>query len=123
MTRAFALSVAIGLYEAAAVEVGLCQRALALDEAFLRLRLAKYGALLSRLRLLTLAFLQLSRSTQIDDLSQRMDLGYFLRKASIDTTFVSPAGSAGFSAFRADFGEEAGRAAGLTGAGFVGAGA
>ena len=55
-----------------------------------------------------LAFLQLSRSTQIDDLSQRTDLGYFLRKASIDTTFVSPAGFAGFSGFRADLGEEAG---------------
>jgi hypothetical protein len=108
MTRAFALSVTIGLCETSGVEVGLCQRALALDEASLRLRLAKYGALLSCFRLLTLAFLQLSRSTQIDDLSQRTDLGYFLRKASIDTTFVSPAGSAGFSGLRADFGEEAG---------------
>jgi hypothetical protein len=108
MTRAFALSVAIGLCEAAGVEVGLCQRALALDETFLRRRAAKYGSLLSCFRLLTPAFLQLSRSTQIDDLSQRTDLGYFLRKASIDTTFVSPAGSAGFSGFRADFGEEAG---------------
>ena len=97
MTRAFALSVAIGLYEAAGVEVGRCQRALALDEAFLRLRLTKYGALLSRFRLAPLAFLQLSRSTQIDDLSQKMRPVYFLRKASIDTTFVSPAGSAGFS--------------------------
>jgi hypothetical protein len=106
MTRA--LSVAIGLCEVAGVEVGLCQRALALDEPFLRLRAAKYGALLSRFRLASLAFLQLSRSTQIDDLSQRRDLGYFLRKASIDTTFVSPAGSAGFSGFRADLGEEAG---------------
>ena len=108
MTGAFALSVAIGLHEAEGVEIGLCQRALALDEAFLSLRPAKYGALLSCLRLLTLAFLHLSRSTQIDDLSQRTDLGYFLRKASIDTTFVSPAGFAGFSGFLADFGEEAG---------------
>jgi hypothetical protein len=49
--------------------------------------------------LLTVAFPHLSRSTQIDDLSQRTDLGYFLRKASIETTFVSPAGPAGFSAF------------------------
>ena len=98
----------IGLHEAEGVEIGLCQRALTLDEAFLRLRLTKYGALLSCLRLLTLAFLHLSRSTQIDDLSQRTDLGYFLRKASIDTTFVSPSGFAGFSGFRADFGEEAG---------------
>jgi hypothetical protein len=108
MTRAFALSVAIGLCEAAGVEASLGERAIALDEPFLRLRATKYGALLGRFRLLTLAFLQLSRSTQIDDLSQRTDLGYFLRKASIDTTFVSPAGSAGFSGFRADFGEEAG---------------
>ena len=92
----------------AGVEAGLGKRALAVDETFLRLRAAKYGSLLGRFRLLTLAFLQLSHSTQIDDLSQRTDLGYFLRKASIDTTFVSPAGSAGFSAFRADFGEEAG---------------
>ena len=98
----------IGLHEAEGVEIGLCQRALTLDEAFLRLRLTKYGALLSCLRLLTLAFLHLSRSTQIDDLSQRTDLGYFLRKASIDTTFVSPAGSAGFSRLRADLEEEAG---------------
>ena len=108
MTRAFALSVAIGLHEAAGVEVGLGERTLALDETFLGLRAAKYGALLNRFRLAPLAFLQLSRLTQIDDLSQRTDLGYFLRKASIDTTFVSPAGCAGFSGFRADFGEEAG---------------
>ena len=108
MTRAFALSVAIGLHEAEGVEIGLCQRALTLDEAFLRLRAAEDNAVLSRLGLLALAVLQLSRSTQIDDLSQRTDLGYFLRKASIDTTFVSPAGSAGFSGFRADLGEEAG---------------
>jgi hypothetical protein len=87
----------IGLHEAAGVEIGLCQRALTLDESFLRLRLTKYGALLSRFRLAPLALLRLSRSTQIDDLSQRTALGYFLRKASIDTTFVSPAGSAGFS--------------------------
>jgi hypothetical protein len=45
-----------------------------------------------------LAFLQLSRSTQIDDLSQRSGPAYFLRKASIDTTFVSLPDSAGFSA-------------------------
>ena len=108
MTRAFALSVAIGLCEAAGVEAGLGERALALDETLLGLRAAKDGAVLSRFRLAPLAFLQLSRSTQIDDLSQRTDLGYFLRKASIDTTFVSPAGCAGFSGFRADFGEEAG---------------
>jgi hypothetical protein len=48
--------------------------------------------------LLTLAFLQLSRPAQVDNLSQERALGYFLRKASIDTTFVSPAVSAGFSA-------------------------
>ena len=108
MTRAFALSVAIGLCEAAGVEVGLGERALALDETLFGLRAAKDSAALGRFRLLALAFLQLSRSTQIDDLSQRTALGYFLRKASIDTTFVSPAGSAGFSGFRADFGEEAG---------------
>jgi hypothetical protein len=98
-TRAFAPSVAIGLCEAAGVEVGLCQLALALDEAFLRLRPAKYGSLLSRFRLATVAFPHISRSTQIEDLSQRTDLGYFLRKASIETTFVSPTGPAGFSAF------------------------
>ena len=93
------VSIAIGLCEAAGVEVGFCQRALALDETLFGLRAAEDSAVLGRFRLLTLAFLQLSRSTQIDDLSQRTDLGYFLRKASIDTTFVSPAGSAGFSAF------------------------
>ena len=102
------VSIAIGLREAAGLEARLGQRTLALDETFLRLRAAKYGALLNRFRLAPLAFLQLSRLTQIDDLSQRTDLGYFLRKASIDTTFVSPAGCAGFSGFRADFGEEAG---------------
>jgi hypothetical protein len=49
--------------------------------------------------LLMLAFLQLSRPAQVDNLGQSARLGYFLRKASIDTTFVSPAGSGGFSAF------------------------
>jgi hypothetical protein len=98
-TRAFALSVAIRLCEAAGVEAGLGERALTLSEALLGLRAAGERAVLSRLRLLTLTFLQLSRATQIDDFSQTIRLGYFLRKASIDTTFVSPAGSAGFSAF------------------------
>ena len=98
-TRAFALSVAIGLCEAAGVEAGLGERAFALDETLLGLRAAKDGAVLSRFRLLTRTFLQLSRATQVDDLSQRTRLDYFLRKASIDTTFVSPAGSVGFSAF------------------------
>ena len=51
-------------------DLGWRRDEIALDEAFLRLRLAKYGALLSCFRLLTLAFLQLSRSTPIDDLSQ-----------------------------------------------------
>ena len=104
------------------VEASLGERALALDEMLVGLRAAEDSAVLGRFRLLTLAFPQLSRSTQIDDLSQRTRPGYFLRKASIDTTFVSPAGAAGFSGFRADFGEEAGWAAGLTGAGFVEAG-
>ena len=93
------VSIAIGLREAAGVEAGLGKRALAVDETLLGLRAAEDGAVLSRFRLAALAFLQLSRSTQIDDLSQRRRLGYFLRKASIDTTFVSPGGSVGFSAF------------------------
>ena len=108
MTRAFAPSVAIEVFEAAGVEAGLGESAFAVGETLLGFRAAEDSAVLSRFRLLTLAFLQLSRSTQIDDLSQRTRPGYFLRKASIDTTFVSPAGSAGFSGFRADFGEEAG---------------
>jgi hypothetical protein len=98
MTRAFAPSVAIGRYEAAAVEAGLGERALTLGEAFLGLRAAEDSAVLSRLHLLAFAFLQLSRSTQIHDFSQRIRLGYFLRKASIDTTFVSLPDSADFSA-------------------------
>ena len=102
------VSIAVGLCEAAGVEASLGERALALDEILFGLRAAEDSAVLGRFHLLTLAFLQLSRSTQIDDLSQRTDLGYFLRKASIDTTFVSPAGSAGFSGLRADFEEEAG---------------
>ena len=93
------VSIAIGLREAAGVEAGLGKRALAVDETLLGLRAAEDGAVLSRFRLAALAFLQLSRSTQIDDLSQRRRLGYFLRKASIDTTFVSLGGSVGFSAF------------------------
>jgi hypothetical protein len=97
-TRAFAGSVAIGRDEAAAVEAGLGARALTLREALLGLRAAEDSAILSRFRLAPLAFLQLSRSTQIDDLSQTIRLGYFLRKASIDTTFVSLPDSADFSA-------------------------
>ena len=46
---------------------------------------------------LALAFLLLSRPAQIDDLGHQSSLGYFLRKASIDTTLSAPAGSAGFS--------------------------
>jgi hypothetical protein len=107
-TRAFAPSVAIGRYEAAAVEAGLGERALALVKAFLRLRAAEDSAVLSRLGLLALAVLQLSRSTQIDDFSQTSRPGYFLRKASIDTTFVSLPDSAGFSARWGDFGLGAG---------------
>ena len=61
MTRVFALSVAIGLREAAGVEAGLGKRALALDEPLLGLRAAEDGAVLSRFGLATLAFLQLSR--------------------------------------------------------------
>jgi hypothetical protein len=97
MTRAFAPSVAIGLDEAAAVEAGLGERALALGEALVGFRAAEDSAVLSRLRLAELAFLKLSRSTQIDDLSQTTRPGYFLRKASIDTTFVSLPCSAAFS--------------------------
>jgi hypothetical protein len=93
------VSIVIGLCEAAGVEVGLGERALALDEMLFGLRAAEESAVLGRFRLLTPAFLQLSGSTQIDDLSQRTRPGYFLRKASIETTLVSPAGSAGFSAF------------------------
>src|ERR1700692_4837570 len=68
MTRAFAPSVAIGRYEAAAVEAGLGERALALGKTFLSLRAAEDSAVLSRFRLLALTRLQLSRSTEIDDL-------------------------------------------------------
>jgi hypothetical protein len=98
MTRVFAPSVAIGRYEPATVEAGLGERALALGKAFLGLRAAEDSAVLSRLRLAPLAFLHLSRSTQIDDFSQTIRLGYFLRKASIDTTLVSLPDSEGFSA-------------------------
>jgi hypothetical protein len=98
MTRAFAPSVAIGRYEAAAVEAGLGECALALGKTFLSLRAAEDSAVLSRFRLAALALLQLSRSTQIDDFSQTIRLGYFLRKASIDTTLVSLPDSGGFSA-------------------------
>jgi hypothetical protein len=97
-TRVFAPSVAIGRYEAAAVEAGLGERTLTLSEALLGLRAAEDSAVLSRFRLAPLAFLQLSRSTQIDDFSQTIRLGYFLRKASIDTTLVSLPDSGGFSA-------------------------
>jgi hypothetical protein len=97
-TRAFALSVVIGLCETPGVEAGLGERALALGEALRGFRTAEESAVLSRLGLASLAFLQLSRSTQIDDFSQTIRLGYFLRKASIDTTFVSLPDSAGFSA-------------------------
>ena len=79
MTRAFAPSVAIGLDEAAAVMRLASASARSLSvEALLGLRAAEKGAVLSRLRLAPLAFLQLSRSTQIDDLSQRSRPRLFL---------------------------------------------
>jgi hypothetical protein len=98
ITRAFAPSVAIGRHKAAAVETGFGERALALGKALFGLRAAEDSAVLSRFRLAPLALLQLSRPTKIDDLSQRIRLGYFLRKASIDTTLVSLPDSADFSA-------------------------
>lgn len=71
MTRASALSVAIRAHEPAGVEAGLGERALALDQTLLGFRAAEDSAVLSRLRLLTLALLQLSRSAQVDDLGQK----------------------------------------------------
>ncbi len=96
-TRAFAASVAIGAHDPAGLEVGLRNRAFGLDQTSLSLRPAKDDAVLIRDGFLTLALFSLSRAAQIDDFAQA-SLGYFLRKASIDTTFASPAGSAGFSA-------------------------
>ena len=118
MTRASALSVAIRPSEPVGVEARLGKRALALDETLLGPRTAEDSAILSGFRLLAFALLRLSRSTQIDDLSH--ERAYFFRKASIDTTFVSPTGSVGFPASRADFGAEARSADGLTGVGLVG---
>jgi hypothetical protein len=97
-TRVFALSVTIGLCETAGVELGFGARSLALDETLLGLRAAKDRAILSGVGLLPLALFQLSRLAQINNISQRTRLGYFFRNASIDTTFVSPACSVGFSA-------------------------
>ena len=57
MTRAFALSVAIGPRAPAGVEAGLGERALAFGETLLSLRAAEDSAPLVRLGLLTLAFL------------------------------------------------------------------
>jgi hypothetical protein len=57
------VSIAVGLYEAAGLETGLGERALALDETFFGLRAAKDSTILSGFRLLTLALLQLSRAT------------------------------------------------------------
>ena len=96
-TRAFAASVDIGSHDPVSLEVGLRNRALGLDETSFGLRPSKDDAVLVRDGFLTLALLSLSRAAQIDDFAQA-SLGYFLRKASIDTTFASPAGSAGFSA-------------------------
>ncbi len=96
-TRAFAGSVGIGAHDPASLEVGLRNRTFALDQTSLSLRPAKDDAVLIRDGFLTLALFSLSRAAQIDDFAQAF-LGYFLRKASIDTTFASPAGSAGFSA-------------------------
>ena len=96
-TRALAASVGIGSHDPLSLEVGLRNRALGLDETFLGLRPAKDDAVLIRDRFLTLALFSLTRAAQIDDFAQA-SLGYFLRKASIDTNFASSAGSAGFSA-------------------------
>src|SRR5271169_6085056 len=85
------------------------------------LRPAEDNAVLSRDRLLAPARLLFSRKAQIDDLAQA-DLGYFFRKASIDTTLASPAGSAGFSARWPDF-AGAGPDGGFADTVFVSAGA
>src|SRR5271165_4511749 len=120
-TRALAASVDIGSHDPASLEVGLRKRALGLDQKFLGLRPAKNDAVLIRDGFLALALFSLSRAAQIDDFAQA-SLCYFLRKASIDTTFASPAGSAGFSARCADFAAATGWAGGFAGAGFAGAG-
>ncbi len=57
MTRASGFSVIIGFCEAAAVEVGLGERSLALGETLFGVRAAKGRAILSGFRLLTLALL------------------------------------------------------------------
>ncbi len=57
MTRALALSVAIGPREPVGVEAGLGECALAFGETLLCLRAAEDSAALRRFRLLTLAFL------------------------------------------------------------------
>ena len=56
-SRGRPVSIFIGLCEAAAVEAGLDERSLALGETLFGLRAAKDGAILSGLRLLTLALL------------------------------------------------------------------
>jgi len=96
-TRACAASLGIGASDPAGLEVGLRHRPFPLDKASLGLRAAKEDAILLRDGFLAPALSLLSRAAQIDDFAQA-SLGYFLRKASIETTFASPSGSAGFSA-------------------------
>src|SRR5271163_4980915 len=120
-TRALTGSVGVSARKPAGIEARLGKRALAFDETLLGLRPAEDDAVFSRDRLLALARPLFSRMAQIDDLAQA-DLGYFFRKASIDTTLASPAGSAGFSARWPDF-AGAGADGGFADTVFAGAGA
>src|SRR5271168_5551550 len=120
-TRALTGSVGVRARKPAGVEARLGKRAFAFDQALLGLRPAEDDAVLSGCCLLALARLLLSRLAQIDDLAQSR-LGHFFRNASIDTTLVSLAGSAAFSAFWTDL-AGAGWGAGFADAVFAGAGA
>jgi hypothetical protein len=96
-TRACAASLGVGANDPACLELGLRHRPFAFNETSFGLRAAEEDAILLRGGFLALALFLLPREAQIDDFAQSLPR-YFLRKASIETTFASPSGSAGFSA-------------------------
>jgi len=95
--RALGRSVGIGPRDPMRLDLAGLLGFLAIGEKTLRFRPAEERAILRGGGFVAPPPFLLARLAQIDDLAQRVRPGYFLRKASIDTTFASFAGSACFA--------------------------
>ena len=105
-TRAFAPSRVIGAGDFMRLEAALSLVAFVFQTAPLRMGHPEQDSVLGGLGLLAPPLFAFPLAAQIDDIPQRRFRCYFLRKASIETTFPGP--SAGFSAGTTGFAAEEG---------------